>query len=108
MATLNHAIATTGWLTCITIGGGNSALLQQTHELPHGVCDGNLRLTLDKNIKLGILVRPGLLARGIKAALGGDGGSGSLQNFGDIRAIGDGPTSFLWCKGGWSVNGSTR
>lgn len=99
-AVLNNAVTSTCWRTRVAIGSGNGTLLQQTHELTHRVGDGNLSLALNKNVQLGILVGTRLFASGIETALGGDGSGRGFQDFGDVRAVGDGPTSFL-CK--WEI-----
>lgn len=79
----------------ITVRSRQRSLLQQTHELTHGLRNLQFRVTLDKDVQLGGISRPGLLAGRVVVALGRDGGAGGFEDLGDVGAVGDGPASFL-------------
>lgn len=81
--------------TRIAIGSRDSTLLQQPHQLTHGVCDGDFGFALDQNVQLGEIVGAGLFATCVEIALGSDRRATGFEDLGDVRAVGDGPTSFL-------------
>lgn len=92
---LNHVVATSHGCPCVAVRRRDGALLQQSHQLAHGVRHGQLRLSFNKNIQLGVLAGPRHLARRIEAALCSDGCTRGLQDLGHVRSVGDGPPSFF-------------
>ena len=97
--TLDHVVPASRWRSGITIRCSNSAFFQQPHQFPHGIGDYNLRVPLHQDIQLGILAGLRFFACSIEAALCRDRCSRCFQDFGDIRAVGDGPSSFFYSSG---------
>jgi len=92
---LDYVVAAAGRRPGIAVCSSNCALLEQSHQLPHGVRDHHLGISLDKNIQFRVFSSLRFFTRSIKATLGSDGCPRGFQDFGDVRTIGDGPSSFL-------------
>jgi len=95
LAYLDNIVTTTSRRPSITVRSSDSTLFQQPHKLPHSICNHDLSITLHQDIQLRILASLWLFAGGVEAPFGCDRRASRFQNLGDVRTVGDGPTSFL-------------
>ena len=92
---LNDIIPPAGRSPRLTVRRSNGAFLQKSHKLLHRVLNHHFGITFHQNIELGILAQFRLLARQVEVSFRRDGRACRFENLGDIRAVSDGPTSFL-------------
>lgn len=91
----DHVVPSSHRCAGVAVGSSDGSFLEQSHKLPHGVRDREFCFAFNKNVQLGVLAGTRLLASRVETALGGDGRSGSFEDLGHVRTVGNGPPSFL-------------
>ena len=93
---LDDIVTATRRCSRITIRSSNGAFLQQPHQFSHSISYDYLSVALYQNVQLGILAGLRFFSGRIKASFGSDGSTSRFEDLGDVRTIGNSPTSFFY------------